>query len=135
MVIKKGTKLCITAKWAAPFPIVRGCHCSIRLPLCLGSSESKHLCVCTYTILGMIATFIAVIFTSDSHNFFFFFNSVLRPFQDYFSSYETGQSVGGAKTAEPREKPPGTPASRTWLVSRGQSGARTHTRHSSEMIE
>ena len=26
-----------------------------------------------------------------------FFNSVLRPFQDYFSSYETGQLVGGAK--------------------------------------
>ena len=49
--------------------------------------------------------------------FFFFFNSVIRPFQDYFSSYETGQSVGGAKTGEPREKPPGTPASRTWLVS------------------
>ena len=49
--------------------------------------------------------------------FFFFFDSVLRPFQDYFSSYETGQSVGGAKTGEPREKPPGTPASRTWLVS------------------
>ena len=39
------------------------------------------------------------------------------PFQDYFSSYETGQSVGGAKTGEPREKPPDTPASRTWLVS------------------
>ena len=50
-------------------------------------------------------------------NLFFFFYSVLRPFQDYFSSYETGQSVGGAKTGEPREKPPGTPASRTWLVS------------------
>ena len=49
--------------------------------------------------------------------FIFFFNSVLRPFQDYFSSYETGQSVGGAKTGEPREKPPDTPASRTWLVS------------------
>ena len=43
---------------------------------------------------------------------FFFFQ-----FQDYFSSYETGQSVGGAKTGEPREKPPDTPASRTWLVS------------------
>ena len=41
----------------------------------------------------------------------------LRPFQDYFSSYETGQSVGGAKTGEPREKLPDTPASRTWLVS------------------
>ena len=46
---------------------------------------------------------------------YFFFNSVLRPFQDYFSSYETGQSVGGAKTGEPREKTPDTPASRTWL--------------------
>ena len=33
MVIKKGTKLCITAKWAAPFTIVGGCHCSIRQPL------------------------------------------------------------------------------------------------------
>ena len=49
--------------------------------------------------------------------YFFFFNSVLRPFQDYFSSYETGQSVGGAKKGEPREKTPDTPASRTWLVS------------------
>ena len=47
----------------------------------------------------------------------FFFYSVLRPFQDYFSSFETGQSVGGAKMGEPREKPPDTPASRTWLVS------------------
>ena len=46
-----------------------------------------------------------------------FLNSVLRPFQIYFSSYETGQSVGGAKTGEPREKTPDTPASRTWLVS------------------
>ena len=41
----------------------------------------------------------------------------LRPFQDYFSSYETGQSVGGAKTGDPREKPHSIPASRTWLVS------------------
>ena len=51
--------------------------------------------------------------------FFFFFSSetVKRPFQDYFSSYETGQSIGGVKTGKPREKPPGTPASRTWLVS------------------
>ena len=48
--------------------------------------------------------------------YIFFLNSVLRPFQDYFSSYETGQSVGGAKTGEPREKPPETPSSRTWLV-------------------
>ena len=63
---------------------------------------------------------------SESVFFFFFFFFfllllllfILRPFhRDYFSSYETGQSVGGAKTGEPREKPPGTPASRTWLVS------------------
>ena len=51
-------------------------------------------------------------------SFLFFYNSVLRHFQDCFSSYETGQSVGGAKTGDPREKPPDTPASRTWLVSR-----------------
>ena len=49
--------------------------------------------------------------------FFFFSNMVLRPFQDYFISYETGQSVGGAKTGNTREKPPDTPANRTWLVS------------------
>ena len=35
--------------------------------------------------------------------FFFFFNSVLRPFQDYFSSYETGQSVGGRKRENPEK--------------------------------
>ena len=32
------------------------------------------------------------------------FYSVLHPLQDYLSSCETGQSVGGAKTGEPREK-------------------------------
>ena len=32
------------------------------------------------------------------------FNSVLRPFQDYFSSYETGQSVGGRKREIPEKK-------------------------------
>ena len=45
------------------------------------------------------------------------FNSVLRPFGVYFSSYETGQSVGGRKREIPEKKTPGTPASRSWLVS------------------
>ena len=58
----------------------------------------------------------------------FFLYSVSRLFQDNFSSYETGQSVGGAKTAEPREKPPGTPANRTWLVSHVASARRDPTR-------
>ena len=49
--------------------------------------------------------------------FIYLFLFILRPFQDYFSSYETGQSVGGGETGEPREKPTGTSASRTWLVS------------------
>ena len=53
----------------------------------------------------------------DQKKFFFVFDSVLCPIQDYFSSYETGQSVGGAKMGEPREKPPGIPTCRTWLVS------------------
>ena len=39
------------------------------------------------------------------------FSSVIRPFKDYFSSYETGQSVGGRKREKAGE-PPGTPASR-----------------------
>ena len=45
------------------------------------------------------------------------FNSILRPFQDYFSSCETGQSVGGRKREILEKKTPGTPASRSWLVS------------------
>ena len=36
--------------------------------------------------------------------YFFFFNSVLRPFQDYFSSYETGQSVGGGENGRTPRK-------------------------------
>ena len=36
-------------------------------------------------------------------NVLFFFNSVLCPFQDYFSSYETGQSVGGQKQENPEK--------------------------------
>ena len=34
---------------------------------------------------------------------FLLVNSIFRPFQDYFSSCETGQSIGGAKTGEPRD--------------------------------
>ena len=34
---------------------------------------------------------------------YIFFNSVLCPFQDYFSSYETGQSVGGRKRENPEK--------------------------------
>ena len=32
---------------------------------------------------------------------YFYFNSVLRPFQENFSSYETGESVGGRKRENP----------------------------------
>ena len=41
--------------------------------------------------------------TSRSQLFLFIFNSVLRPFQDYFSSYATGQSVGGRKRENPEK--------------------------------
>ena len=49
----------------------------------------------------------------------------LRPFQYFFSPYETGQSVGGAKTGEVREKPPSPVASTTWLVSHVPSAVST----------
>ena len=48
--------------------------------------------------------------------FFFFLDSVLR-LSSFFTHIETNQSVGGAKTGVPGEKPPDTPESRTWLVS------------------
>ena len=43
-------------------------------------------------------------------------NSVLLPVH-YLSSYEAAELVRGTKTGEPREKVPGIPESRTWLVS------------------
>ena len=48
---------------------------------------------------------------------YFFFNSVLRPFKDYFSSYKTDQSVGGRKREDLEKKTPDAPACRTLLVS------------------
>ena len=68
----------------------------------------------------------------------YFFNSVLRPFQSYFRSYETGQSVGVAKTGKPREKTPDTPASRTWLIShvaRGGSNPHQTQRRNDRVIK
>ena len=54
--------------------------------------RTNRLNLCS-TLLGVM------IYLVDSKVVFFY--SVLRPFQDYFSSYETGQSVGGVKTGEP----------------------------------
>ena len=63
-----------------------------------------------------------------------FLNSVLRPFQDHFSSYETGHSVSWAKKGEPREKPWGASGSKVGLSHILPSAGREHTRHSGEMI-
>ena len=67
--------------------------------------------------------------------FFLFFLFSFTSLSSFFTHIETNQSVGGAKTGVPGEKPPDTPASRTWLVphvTRAPSEARTH---SGEMIE
>ena len=62
--------------------------------------------------------------------FFFFFGFSFTSLSSFFTHIETNQSVGGAKTGVPREKPPDTPASRTWLVSHMNScpvrGANPH---------
>ena len=63
--------------------------------------------------------------------FFFFFFSVLRPFQEYFSSYETGQSVGGRKLENPEKN---HPQAELGLSHMWPARARTHTRHSGEMM-
>ena len=39
------------------------------------------------------------------------------PFKIISAHMRWRQSVGVAKPVEPKEKPPGTPANRTWLVS------------------
>ena len=67
---------------------------------------------CTRTLHGGVRPLVPV---SCQYVSFLFFNSVLRPFQDYFSSYETGQSVDGQKRENPEENHlgPGTHASRT----------------------
>ena len=57
-----------------------------------GNMNSSVMLLILIEILGLSKNFV-----------FFFFNSVLRPFQDYFSSYETGQSVGGRKRENPEK--------------------------------
>ena len=65
----------------------------------------------------------------------YFFNSVLRPFQDYVSSYETGQSVGGRKREIPEKKHPAHPQAEVGLSHMCcQRGARTHTRHRGQIL-
>ena len=74
-------------------------------------------------------------YTPQINFFFFFFGFSFTSLSSFFTYIETDQSVGGAKTGVPGEKPPDTPASRTWLVphvTRALSEARTH---SGEMIE
>ena len=56
-------------------------------------------CLCLFTLFFFLSF---VFFLSFFLSFlsFFLFLEVLRPFQGYFSSYETGQSVGVTKTGE-----------------------------------
>ena len=67
--------------------------------------------------------------------FFVPFFSVKRPFQDYFSSYETGQSVNGAKKRTPRKTTWHTRKQNLACLTCAPCEARTHTRHSGEMVK
>ena len=63
-------------------------------------------------------------FVSDSvkvlfiYLFIYLFLFSFTSLSSFFTHIKTDQSVGGAKTGVPGEKPPDTPASRTWLVLR-----------------
>ena len=46
----------------------------------------------------------------------FFFGFSFMSLSSFFTHIETNQLLGGTKTGIPGEKPPDTPASRTWLV-------------------
>ena len=62
------------------------------------------------------------------------FNSVLRPFQDYFSSYETGQSVGGRKREIPEKNTWHTRKQKLACLTCCQRGARTYTRQRGHIL-
>ena len=64
--------------------------------------------------------------------FFFFQDSVLRPFKDYFIHIETSQSVGGAKMGVSQEKPPTYPQIKLDLSHMWDSNP---SEHSGEMME
>ena len=57
-----------------------------------------------FVFVGILSAVIAAPVSQTKGMLLVFSDSVLRTFQDYFSLYETGQSVGGAKTGEPRTK-------------------------------
>ena len=67
---------------------------------------------------------------------FYYYYSVLRPFKDYFSSYETNQSGRRGKSKNGRST-----RKTTWHTGKqtlacltcGQCGAQTHTRQCGEM--
>ena len=94
------------------------------------SDQSRHKLGCTITekgqkleidsrIEGLLKQLTRSVPTNKrafTWHLIFFFYSVLHPFQDYFTSIEMSQSVGGANMGVPRGKPPDTPTSRTWLV-------------------
>ena len=69
-----------------------------------------------------------LLFKGYTFSLFIFYLSFMAH-QDYFTHFETSQSLGGVKTGDPQEKPPDPPppASRTWLVSRDPSYTRTHS--------
>ena len=56
----------------------------------------------TNTQISYLVTF--YFYSTFCLDIYFFLNSVLRPFHDYFSSYETGQSVGGRKRENSEKK-------------------------------
>ena len=69
---------------------------------------------------------------SISFDFFIQFNV---PFKDYFSSYETGQTVVGVKT-EPQEKNTRHSCKKNLAcLTCALCWAQTHTRYSGEMIK
>ena len=66
---------------------------------------------------------------------FFFFLFSFKSLSSLFTHIETNQSESVAKTGVPGEKPPDTPASRTWLVPHVNSAPCEARTNSGEMIE
>ena len=92
-----------------------GCECNLKY--CKPDCKNDHEC----------ETKIKYVIDNTAYDFFSFGFS-FTSLSSFFTHIETNQSVGGAKTGVPGEKPPDTPASRTWLVSHMNSCEPTSVR-------
>ena len=93
-----------------------------------------HAKLAKFNVSGVIVSNLYCNVTSRSC-FFLFFLIQFISLSSFFTHIEMNQSEGGAKYGVPGEKPPDTPASRTWLVPHVNCALCEAQTHIGEMIK